>query len=432
MSRIIPDPISLQADTLPPQTDVVVIGGGIVGICTALYLSRKNVRVVVCEKGLIGAEQSSRNWGWVRQMGRDVAEIPLSIASQQLWRDFQAQGIETGFRQTGIAYVYRSAREEALYQTAHAEANQFGVDTRLLDKSDLARQVPGACAEFMGGMYTASDGRAEPSLATPAIARAAQAAGARILAGCAVRGLIQEGGRATGVVTERGEIRCTTVVLAGGAWSRLFARTLGISLPQLKVLGSVGRVSAVDGPTDMPIGGDNFSYRRRLDGTYTISLRNRTMVPLAPDNFRLFREYWSSFARNRKELRLNVGNHFIREWQTPKTWQLDEISPFERERILDPKPSEATVREGLANLVQAFPAFRNAKLIQTWGGMIDVTPDAVPIIGPAAKIPGLFISTGFSGHGFGLGPGAGLLTAQMVMNDVPVVDPKPFRLERFA
>ena len=103
----------------------------------------------------------------------------------------------------------------------------------------------------------------------------------------------------------------------------------------------------------------------------------------------------------------------------------------ERVRVLDPEPSQAVLREAHDALAREFPAFKDMKVAQSWGGMIDVTPDAVPVISPVEAVPGFFMATGFSGHGFGIGPGAGRLMADLVSNDAPVVDPAPFRFGRF-
>src|SRR6195952_6152390 len=92
--------------TLPAEVDVVVVGGGIIGVSTALYLSEKGLRVAVGKKGHIAGEQSSRNWGWVRVTHRDMREFELSIESLKLWRTLdQTLGIDTGFRQCGILYM---------------------------------------------------------------------------------------------------------------------------------------------------------------------------------------------------------------------------------------------------------------------------------------------------------------------------------------
>ena len=116
----------------------------------------------------------------------------------------------------------------------------------------------------------------------------------------------------------------------------------------------------------------------------------------------------------------------------PRQWKLDARSPFEDIRVLDPKPDEAQVEEARNDIAAAFPFFRDMKVENAWGGLIDVTPDAVPVISPVESVPGFFIATGFSGHGFGIGPGAGRLMAELVTGDAPCVDPSPFRFSRFS
>ena len=106
-------------------------------------------------------------------------------------------------------------------------------------------------------------------------------------------------------------------------------------------------------------------------------------------------------------------------------------SVFEKNRILDPEPWGAQLKRSYAALQATFPAFRGVPIVQEWAGMIDATPDAIPVISTVASHPGLVIATGFSGHGFGIGPGAGRLVADLVTGGRPVVDPAPFRYERF-
>ena len=426
------DPV-VSDDALPDKVDVAVIGGGIVGASTALSLAEAGVSVALFEKGEIGAEQSSRNWGWVRQMGRDPAEIPLAIESRRLWQQMrQRVGADTGYRQTGIVYLCTTKREVAEHEDWLGHARQHDLDSRLLRGDDLAEFVPGARKRFLAGLHTRSDGRAEPSIAAPAIANGARRHGARIFTGCAVRGIDMAAGRVSRVVTERGAVSCSTAVLAGGAWSRLFAGNTGIDFPQLKVLGSVARVEGVDGVPDMPVGGANFSFCKRLDGGFTIAMRNANIAPIVPDSFRLFTDFAPMLIRQWHEIRIRIGRRFLEEWHTPRHWQLDQISPFERVRVLDPAASEDLNRKGLANLAAVLPAFANARVTHNWSGLIDVTPDAVPVIGAVDAIPGFYLATGFSGHGFGVGPGAGQLMADLVRGVPPCVDPSPFRLSRFG
>src|SRR5699024_978718 len=227
-----------------------------------LSLAERGIGVALCEKGTIAAEQSSRNWGWTRQMGRDAAELPLIIESLNAWANMADRvGQDVGLCRTGATYVCRTPGELAEYEAWLPLASKHDIATRILGKGELASALPGVSGQFVGAMHTATDGVAEPHLATPAMAEAARRHGAHLLTECAVRSVERQAGRVAGVVTERGEIRCQSVILAGGSWSRLFAGNLGIHLPQLKILGTAARLEAPSAPVpDMPVGGDNFSF----------------------------------------------------------------------------------------------------------------------------------------------------------------------------
>ena len=133
-----------------------------------------------------------------------------------------------------------------------------------------------------------------------------------------------------------------------------------------------------------------------------------------------------------KGVKAKLGLRFLREAVMRKHWRLDEKSPFERVRILDPKPYRGILDEALQALQQDFPAFQGIAVQERWAGMIDATPDAVPVMDAIAKIPGLFVASGFSGHGFGLAPGAGKLMAEIITGEKPCVDPSPFKHDRFG
>jgi glycine/D-amino acid oxidase-like deaminating enzyme len=426
-----PDPVQVD-EKMPARTSVVVIGGGIVGASTALFLAEKGIPVVLCEKGQIGAEQSGRNWGWTRVMGRDRKEIPLGIESLKLWRRMnEITGTETGFRQAGIVYLCDTSRQVAEYERWLGEARSFQLDSRLLAPAEIDAVLPGSARAWAGALYTPSDGRAEPHKAPSAIAEAARTRGAIVLTNCAVRGVETKGGRIGGVVTERGPIDCETVVLAGGAWSRLFCGNMNLRLPALNVLASCFRTGPIGGAPETAAGGGGFAFRKRLDGGYSIARRGATYNDITPDSFRLFFDFLPSLAKNFRELRLRIGRRFIEEWRTPRRWSLDERSPFEQVRVLDPLPAEGLLAEAREKLGAAFPAFKRMQVVESWAGLIDVTPDAVPVISPVESLPGFFLATGFSGHGFGIGPGAGKLAADLVAGDTPAIDPVPYRFDRF-
>jgi glycine/D-amino acid oxidase-like deaminating enzyme len=366
-------------------------------------------------------------------MGRDLAEVPLAVESLRLWEGMNARtNAETGFRQTGIVYLCETEKEAARHEGWLAQAKAYQIDSRLIGPDEINRLLPGSSRRWPAALYTPSDGCAEPEKATSAIANAAFRRGAAVLERCAVRGLETTAGRLSGVVTERGPIRCRKAVLAGGAWSRLFCGNLGIELPQLKLLASVMRTGPVGGAPDHAAGADNFAFRKRLDGGYTIARRNANVAELAPDSFRLFFDFLPAVIAQWHELRLRVGRSFLEEWKIPRRWALDAQTPFEQVRTLDPAPSEAILDEGERNLVRSFPAFGGMKVAERWAGVIDATPDGVPVISEVPSLPGFYIASGFSGHGFGIGPGAGHLAADLVMGENPIVDPAPYRFGRFG
>ena len=189
------DPVSSD-EALPARVDVVVIGGGIIGASTALFLAEKGVSVALCEKGHIAGEQSSRNWGWCRKMGRDPRELPLIIESLRLWQGINERvEAETGFRQAGIMYLAETQAELGELEGWLEHARQYQLDTRLLTRAEATELMPGLTGNWVGGLYTASDGKAEPQRAAPAIAKAARHKGAAIFTQCAVRGIETAGGR---------------------------------------------------------------------------------------------------------------------------------------------------------------------------------------------------------------------------------------------
>ncbi|MGH7111673.1 MAG: NAD(P)/FAD-dependent oxidoreductase, partial [Stellaceae bacterium] len=252
------------------------------------------------------------------------------------------------------------------------------------------------------------------------------------LQGCAVRGIETAAGRVAAAITERGRIACKSVVLAGGAWSRLFLGNLGVELPQLKVRASVMRTEPVEGGPEISASGGLFGYRKRMDGGYTVGTLGVRTIDLAPDHFRLLPQFLPAVRLHWKKLRFRVGRRWIEEGQLPRRWSLDRPSPFERVRVLDPEPDPFVLNRAQTAIAAAFPLFRDIRIAERWAGMIDVTPDAVPVISPVEAVPGLVVATGFSGHGFGIGPGAGRLVADLVTGASPIVDPGPLRLKRFS
>ena len=432
---MVPAPTPVHSDEhLPGRASVVVIGGGIAGVSTALELAERGIDVVLCEKGIIAGEQSSRNWGWCRRMGRDPREIELMCVAMELWRGMNNRvAAETGFVTSGLVYACDTEAKFAARQhwlQTHARPN--GLDARVLTGRQTKELLAGSSLKWAGGLYMAGDGAAEPQLAAPAMAEAARRHGCRIFTGCAVRGIEKSAGRISGVVTEKGTIACDSVVLAGGAWSRRFCGNHQIDLPQLSVISSVMCTKPIDAGLTVSASGGHFGFRKRRDGGYTIANSQQTVSQITPDSFRLFFDFLPILKMEWRGVRLRLGRHFVDAARMARFWQLDQVSPFEQVRILDPQPVKDILEQAGKSLKLAFPVFASMQVAEQWAGFIDVTPDAVPVISPVETMPGLFIATGFSGHGFGIGPAAGRLMADLVTGETPVVNPAAFRHSRFT
>jgi glycine/D-amino acid oxidase-like deaminating enzyme len=418
--------------SIPAAADVVIIGGGIVGVSTAWFLSKQGVSVALCEKGHIAGEQSGRNWGWVRQQARDVRELPMMIDSMRIWRGMADEiGEDVGFTQAGCLFAASDEKQISGFHDWLEIAKEHELDTVVLSPQELQNEVRGAAVDWQGAMYTASDGRAEPHKATPALARAAARNGVSVLTSCAVRGIETEAGRVSSVVTEHGRIKTSTVLCAAGAWSSMFCRSLGFSVPQLRVRGTVTRT--VPGP-DLLNGclfDDRIGIRRREDGGYTVAHSSILDHAITPSTFRHCFKFLPALRQELSVLRLRIGKDFIDEWNTPATWDLDAPSPFEAQRVLSPEPGKKVVQEIRENLGVIFPALKGIDIAESWAGMVETTPDIVPIIDSFDALPGFHVATGFSGHGFGIGPGAGKAVAAMLTANDPGLDLKPLRLARF-
>lgn len=412
----------------PDSADAVVIGGGIVGVCAAYYLAQRGLSVTLLEKGRIGAEQSSRNWGWCRQQNRDARELPISTRSLDLWEAMTAQGVDTGFRRCGLLYLSNDDAEIAGWARWREFARTQGVTTHMLSAAEATERARASGKSWKGGVFSPSDGIADPSRAAPAIARAVEAMGGRVVQMCAARGIERSGGRVSGVVTERGVIRTPVAVMAGGAWASSFMRQLGIGFPQASVRSSI---LAVAPGVDLPdaVHTAQVSLTRRGDGGYTVAVSGAARVDVTAQQIRYWSKFLPMFFKRRKSLAPGGLGGMRSGHEGLRRWRLDRETPMERMRILDPRPDMGQIRLTLARARALFPALAETPMTAAWAGYIDSTPDGVPAIGESPT-PGLILAAGFSGHGFGIGPGAGHLIADLVTAQTPLVDPAPYRPSR--
>lgn len=420
--------------SVPQTADVVVIGGGVIGVSTALFLARGGHRVVLLEKGRIAAEQSSRNWGWIRQQGRDPAELPIMIEAAGHWRRFAKEtNIDIGLTQGGVTYLAENDQAMEGFAAWKPHADAHGVDTQLLSADATAKLIPGLSRTYAGALYTASDMRAEPWTAVPALAGIASREGAQIIENCAVRCLDIAAGRIAGVYTEQGHIACSRVVLAGGTWSALFLGNHGVSMPQLSVRASVISTSPLPVVFEGGAADDHIAFRPRADGGYSLAAGGAHEFFVGPAAFRHASKFLTQLRADPFGTRFlpRAPKGYPDAWGTARRWDGDMPTPFEAMRVLNPTPKAARVHKLAQDFAALFPNLPPFEITCAWAGMIDTMPDLVPVVDHCDVLPGLVIGTGMSGHGFGIGPAMGRILADLACDKDPKHDLTRFEFARF-
>lgn len=420
--------------TLPEETDILIIGGGVIGISTAYHLAKKGVRVAVCEKGRVAGEQSSRNWGWIRQQGRDAAELPISMESNRIWKQLVSETNEDlGFTQQGVYHLAESEQDLSSFEAFLKLAKQHGLDTQIQSERQIREQIQGRPGKWRGAMVTPSDARAEPWQAVPAIARIAERLGAVVVEDCAVRTLDFEGGKVSGAITEKGRVKAGRVLLAGGAWSSLFAGNLGVSVPQLAVRATVAATAPVPNVFSGNAADNDFAFRRRADGGYTLALSDLHQHYIGPSSFKHLLKWLPALKASYKGISLGFKGPAGHpdSWAHKRSWAENDVTPFEKVRVLNPAPDPSAKATILARWADRFPQLAETRLVEIWAGMIDAMPDFIPIMDEVPSHKGVFIATGFSGHGFGIGPAAGRIMSDLMAGNPAGHDMSRFRFNRF-
>jgi sarcosine oxidase subunit beta len=367
--------------------DVVVIGAGIMGASTAYHLARRGAgRIAVLERGQVCSGSTALASGGVRHQYASRVGVELTLRSIVTYENFEREfGVDPQFRQHG--YLILVTTEEELGQARENVALQrsLGVDVRLLAPDEVARRFPYLhTADLRGATYSPRDGYADPYLACTAIAARARDLGVRIETDAEVVGIERAAGRVRGVTTRAESVSAPVVVIAAGAWSGLVGRLAGVEIP----VSPLRRSKFITAP---------FPPERIPEAT-----------PFVIDPHQGI-----SMRREGPGILLGGGRR-------------DEPSGFGTE------PDPELVEPVLRRAVHRAPALAEARLVRSWAGLYEMTPDQSGIISAVDGVEGLYCIAGFSGHGFMHGPIAGQLMAELIADGrATTVDIAPLALDRF-
>ena len=416
---------AVNGGRLPVETDVVIVGGGIVGVSSAYELSKGGLRVTLLEKGTVAGEQSGRNWGFIRQQGRAPEELPLMIQANRIWARMEGElDADIEWTQGGNLRLADDEATASRYEAWARVGDEHGLGTRVLGMKEIADLLPGIRHSWTAGIFTPSDGHVNPLKATRALADAAVQKGAVVLEGCHVNRLESAAGRITGVTTDRGEVRAPVVVLAAGAWSSRLASAIGVSIPQRLVRSTVALTEPVAPVTRAGVWSKLLAFKQTIRGELLIAAGGSGDVDLRVDSFRNVRLFLPAFLKNREYLRVNPNVRIFAASFRP--------DGNGASAALEPRPNQKDVTSSLRTLQEYFPGLGPFRLSKAWAGNIDGTPDALPVVDALATPRGLVIATGMSGHGFGIGPAIGLAVADLVTRGASDFDLRPMRLARFS
>jgi glycine/D-amino acid oxidase-like deaminating enzyme len=418
---------------LEPDAEVVIIGGGIIGCSAAYYLAKRGVDVTLIEKGDIAGEQSSRNWGWVHQQVRYPQLIPLAVMSRQIWAGLEGElEADVEWEQGGNLSLGFDAADMADFESWRNPAHELGLETAILTRSEVAALVPEMRGPWVGAIQVPSDGQGSPQKATAAFAAAAQRHGARIHTRCAVERLIVEDGSVRGVITEAGSIRTSQVVCAAGAWSARLARPLGLRLPQQSVRSTVVRTAPIEAITTLTAWGDGVTFRQDRQGRFVIAGGGGAIYDLNLDVLRNLRQFLPTAWRNRRWLSIRAGAPLLRDLRALIPRSDARSHPWSQLRDIDPAPHRKGAMRALGRFHELFPSLADVPVERIWAGNIDSTPDQAPALGWVGDPSGFMFATGFSGHGFAMGPGAGKIVSELILDEGPSLDLHQYRFARFA
>lgn len=424
---------AFTGEPLPDRADVVIIGAGIMGCATAYYLAKRGIKAVLIDKSRIAGAQSSRAWGFVRIMSRDEAEVPLMMEAMKIWPQLETElQSDLDWRQEGCMFMATDKRELEGYEEWMPVARQFDLDTRLVTGNELGQMMPNLRDPALGGLWSPTDGHAEPRKVAPAFALRAAELGALIYEGCGATGLEIVNGKVDTVLTEAGPIRTKAVLVSAGVTSWRILKTLGRDLPQQYVRSTALRTNRIPPLTGAAFFGHQIGFRQRKDGSLTLADEVSTDIDLTLGHLRAMRWFLPPMLQMSGMFTFHVNNLTARDLLHRMPWRPEAQQHWIHDRDPQIPANGNRVHRAIRNLRYRFPEAASVQAVESWACHIDCIPDGIPVIGPMPGIEGLMVATGYCGHGFAMGPITGQLMTELIADGQPRLDLKAFRFSRFA
>lgn len=365
------------------KADVVIVGGGIMGAATAFFLARRGRSVILLERDIVGRHASGTNFGNVRRQGRFLPQLPLANRSRELWGKLpDLIGEDVEFLPSGHIRIATDAAHVERLETYATAARDYGLHLELLSGNSLRDRFPFMAPGLLLGSYSPYDGHANPRLAAPAFARAAQRLGVRIIEGAEVLSIEKDAEDFRIDAGASGLFQAPVVQISAGAWGGRIAAQFGEAAPL-----------TVQGP--------------QMAVTEPVPYRIAPVIGIEQAIY--FRQV------KRGNIVLGGGKRGPACLDT----KLATVDPLNTLRQL---PVMARLVPGLAKL----------NIIRSWSGVEGYMEDDIPVMGRSSKVPGLFYAFGFCGHGFQLGPGVGDTMAELIVTGRSTVPIAPFSIGRFA